>query len=141
MKQRKFRVFAPLSPADRARLLLLVRPRFENVFCFGVTYAYGVSENYPFPDSEAELVLDGHHVGSGHEALTGLLRQGAGVPARWRPDGKIIHVTLSTVYGVPPVRAGEIEPYAIMPIRPISCRVRLARSFAEVYRPVRADAA
>ena len=134
MKHSKFRVFGNISEAQRKLLLRMVSPAFENIFCLAVTYAYGVTDDYPFPSGDVELVLDGYHRGYGCDALTGYLRSGIGIPLRRRPDGKIFHVTLSAMDGIAPASAGDIDADLIRPIEPITLSVRLERGYPVRYQ-------
>ena len=105
---------------------------FADVWIRSLTWRYNPPEDFTFPTGDLELVLDGHHLGDGHEALTGSLD---GV--RFRPDGKMIHIALSTRPGVPPVAAGDIDPMRITPITPLKLTVRLEKRVARQSKPDR----
>ena len=97
------------------------------MFCFGVTRAYGVPKDFLYPTKPLQLFLHGIHTGTGAEALVGELSDPANPNAIWseRPDGKTVHITLSTAHGIPPARAGEIDDTLIQPIKPSFWTVQL----------------
>ena len=104
-------------------------------------WAYNIPNDFEYPRQELELTITGHHIGDGHEALVGLLSdrtEGSSFePCDTRPDGKLVHITLSTAEGVPPAAAGSIDPDAIIAVAPVSLTVRLHKRGASRIQPTR----
>ena len=98
-------VSGSLSNDQRALMLRRFFPRFDNVFCVQITWAYNVPQDFDYPRQMLDVTFTGHHIGDGHEALVGRLSDPGdpGFETMFRPDGKPIHLTLATAPGVPPV--------------------------------------
>jgi hypothetical protein len=142
MPNTKRTVSASLSNDQRGLLLRQFYPRFDDVFCVQVTWAYDVPQDFEFPRQLLDLTISGHHIGDGHEALVGRLtdpgdptRFPAGPLGMFRPDGKPIHLTLSTLPGIPPARAGEIELRNVLAVNPVRLRIRFHNRFASRITP------
>ena len=103
MNQLHSRICADVSSSTRAQLLRMFPPRFSQVFCKSVTWAYRVTDEFEFSPLAADIKVYGHHQTDEHEAL--LVDLGG---HRLRPDGKRLFLTLSTAHGVEPAKAGEI---------------------------------
>jgi hypothetical protein len=130
-------VSGSLSNGQRDLILRRFYPRFDNVFCVQITWAYNVPQDFDYPRQMLDLTLTGHHIGDGHEALVGRLTDPGEVTSfpggplgMLRPDGKLVHITLSTADGIPPARASEIEMRDVAPVDPVILRVRFYNRFA-----------
>jgi hypothetical protein len=109
---------ADLNPQQRSQLLAAVPPRYHNVYCRHLVWAYGVSEDFVYPkDEPVEFTIAGHHVGPVHEALVGYVRVGDDFHSH-KPNGEAWHITLSTCDGVPPKEAGNISAGSVRVISP-----------------------
>jgi hypothetical protein len=135
-------VSGSLSNDQRALLLRQFYPKFDQVYCVQVTWAYNVPEDFDFPRQLLNLTISGHHVGDGHEALVARLtdpgdqsRFPAGPLGLIRPDGKPLHLTLSTASGIPPARAGDIDLGKVLAVKPVSLRIRFHNRFASRITP------
>lgn len=135
-------VSAVLAPHQRAEILSRVTPAFTQVYCMQFTWAYRVSPGFGFPSGEIELSLDGIYRGDDADVLIGSIKgaaltNGPAYHLRHRPDGKLVHVTLSTRPGTPPAAslAGMPERPAWQTIAPIVLNIRLARRNATTLRP------
>jgi len=130
-------VSAVLTPHQRAEILSRVTPAFTQVYCMQFTWAYRVSLGFGFPRGEIELGLDGIYRGDDADVLIGWVNNGPVRHQRHRPDGKLVHVTLSTRPGTPPAAslAGMPERPAWQTIAPIVLNIRLARRNATTLRP------
>lgn len=122
MSKHLWRIAATVPASTRSLLLRLFPPFYEAVYCDTITWAYKVPEEYPFnPDHQTCLVV-GLARTEATEALVCLL----GGAAR-RPDGKPVHITLSTRLGVERAQAGLIHPDLVRPCDPVSFKIRLQR--------------
>ena len=132
MRPSKLCISATLSQGQRAILLKLSAPKFDQVYCHHVMWHYNCPPDAPFREGPVKLLLTGIHRGETHEAFVGSL-DGA-----WEtPDGRRVHVTLSTAPGTPPVTAGEIDPAKVEPIEPIELLVSLIKRHPTKLRPDR----
>lgn len=103
MTQKHWRVSADVPQATRAQLLRMFTPKFGQVFCKSMTWAYRVTDEFEFPTQVVDAKVYGIHQADRHEAL--LVGLGGDL---LRPDGKRLFLTLSTDQGVEPVEAGNI---------------------------------
>jgi hypothetical protein len=114
MSSNLYRVGYDLTQDVRDSLLRTFRPRHALVYCRNITWIYGCSADFEdFPKQPMACVIVGHHIGPDHEALVITLDDQA-----TRPDGKLHHITLSVAPGVPPARAGEIDPAFVVDVEP-----------------------
>lgn len=137
MTNRVMRVSAQLSAGQRALLLRHFNPKHVNVWCRQLTWAYRVSDEARFPVGNLELTIDGLHEGPGHECLTGSLHGGGLLHERFRPDGRPVHITLSTADGIPPAEASRINLAAIRKVDPVKLTLQLRRGPATQLTPER----
>lgn len=134
-------VSAILTPEQRTLVLNRFTPFFEDVFAFHMTWAYRVTEEFTFPRHPIVLVLDGYHLNECTDAATGYVASEAANlwTERVRPDGTIVHVTLSTRPGTPPRDAGLIRPQLIKRVEPLRLSITLVRRHATTLRPERRE--
>ena len=126
MKRQHHIALANLDQEDRQKILSVFLPKFSNVYCFGIVWAYKVHSEYDRPLGRVRFRIYGRHTGNGHEALVGeLIGQDTGKgfaeigPVQTRPDGLYLRITLSTDDGVAPGFAGDIDPLCIEACEPI----------------------
>jgi hypothetical protein len=104
MSNRFWRIGAKVPASVRARLLEAWPARFPLVYCDSITWAYKVDDAFEFPQGPLTCVVTGRHEGVDGEAFVVTL---AGQDTR--PDGKRLHITLSTAEGVQRATAGNIQ--------------------------------
>lgn len=142
MANNKLSVTAILLDSQRKELLGRIAPKFENVYALGFTWAYNVPLSVEYPMGELTLIIDEVQTDAlrGVQVATGTISDGETMWQR-RPDGRRIHITLSTKDGVPPAEAGRLEPGdgTTTPIEPITLTVYLARRTSTKQRPDRND--
>lgn len=136
-------VSAVISPKQRLLVLEKFTPRYTNVYAFHLTWAYRVTPEFEFPRGEIALVLDGYHCGDGADAATGYLHDGNTLfTERVRPDGGLVHVTLSASDGTEPRAAGNIRLKDIVRLGdPLRLQVALVRRHATKLTPERRELA
>ena len=125
MSTRFWRIGAKVPADVRARLIEAYPPRFPDVFCDSITWAYRVEEDYSFSTEVQECIVIGHHRAETHDALQLLLSN-----RPYRPDGKLLHITMSTAPGVQRAQTGDFRPEEVILIpqdQRIAFPVRLER--------------
>jgi hypothetical protein len=130
MANKKLRVYAQVPGKTRDLLLRMVKPTLAQVFCQGLTYAYGVTSETSYPTAPVKVLIVGIHRTKRHEALVCSLHGDT-----QRPDGKLFHITLATAPGVPPAEAGDINMADVEPISPITLDLQFKIEHARVTRP------
>lgn len=123
MSSNKNVVSALIVPDQRTTILSSVQPAFDNVFALVFTWAYGVKKDAPFPIRGMRLTLDRVQTDPirGVQIALGHVTDGE---TTWhqRPDGRPVHVTISTKIGVPPSEGGLMQPGdgVTTPIEPVT---------------------
>ena len=120
-------VSASLSNGQRAQLLRRFTPTFANVFCMQVTWSYNVPQDCDFPKGPLDLTVYARHIGADTDCLLARIKPAGAIDSGTgdqRPDGKWLHITLSTRPGIPPARAGEIGMQDVELIDPIELRIQ-----------------
>jgi hypothetical protein len=129
MANKVLMVRADLNEQQRSMLLSAFPPRYPNVYCRHMVWAYGVPEDFVYPkDEPVTFTVTGRHLGHGHEALVGVASfDGDGDEAitRQANNDKLLHITLSTDDGIAPVKGGEIEPAGMIAFNPVPVPLRL----------------
>ena len=134
MPNNVFLVLANFSVDQRAELLQRCPPRFVNVWCRHLVWAYKVPEDFAWPkERPLKLTITAEHQGEGHHALIGHIdidghtydRQQLGEePRKW------LHITMSTDDGVPVMAAGEIDLHAVYGVEQFELDVTLTKDNA-----------
>jgi len=107
-------VRADLDDRQRSLLLSAFPPRYPNVYCRQLVWAYGVPEDFEFPKEPVTFHIFAHHIGEGHEALVGAVYDADDIGRSFQANnGRRLHITLSAADGVPPARGGEIDVNAV----------------------------
>jgi hypothetical protein len=113
MPTQRFCVELPIPASLRETLLGLFPPAFPDVYCRHVTLAYGVPQDHLVDDREREVLCYAYHRDDYTDAILVLVDGRQYQPDRpgdkWR---RPFHITLSTVAGVSPVKAGFVRDTA-----------------------------
>lgn len=130
MKSSVWRVSADVTAFVRSGLLARHPPRLQRIYLQSITWAYGVADDFPFDPAMTDCVLYGIHRCDRHEAF--LVSLGG---KSYRPDGSLLHLTLSTASGVRPAEAGQIDPGAVERISPelFGTQLKLQPIFVQGY--------
>ncbi len=123
MKQRRWRIAMDVPAGIRAALLERFKPRFTQAYCWSVTWAYDVAEDYPFDPEPQTCTIYGLHTSTSFQSFA--VRLG---PNTLQPSGRVLHIVYTTMPGVAPAHAGLFEPNEARPIDdPLTFTERLRR--------------
>lgn len=130
MSKDKNTVSFVLPTALRDLILRSFVVQYPDVWCYQLTWEYGVPKTAIFPRGDLECVIYGRHFGDGHEAL--LVTLGG---QRVGPDGRVLCIPLSTKRGMRPGQAKQISDSCIRPVDRMTFLAQLRISRAWVQEP------
>lgn len=123
MSSKKNVITAIITDAQRAAILSAAPAEFANVFALVFTWEYGVRNDAPFQIGGLQLTLDRVQTDPirGVQIALGHITDGTTTWHR-RPDGRPVHVTISTKQGVPPSEGKLLLPSdgVTTPIEPVT---------------------
>ena len=123
MSSNKNVISAIITDEQRASILGAAPAEFPNVFALVFTWEYGVRNDAPFQIGGLQLTLDRVQTDPirGVQIALGHITDGTTTWHR-RPDGRPVHVTISTKQGVPPSEGGLLLPTdgTTTPIDPVT---------------------
>lgn len=133
-------VHVNLSPEQREDLLDRFPPRFVNVYCRHLMWAYRVPDDFTWPTGAVDLTITGYYLGQGYDTLVATVRDADGTEYTHQQTGqpaKLLHITHSTAEGMPPLAGGEIDADMIDAVTPFTLRIALVAGHARRLFPER----
>jgi hypothetical protein len=131
MANQVFMIHALLDDSQRSQLLDAFPPRFPNIYCRHLVWAYGIPDDFVWPENQPlALTVIGHHVGDGHEALVCSVASDGQTVMMQALGNKLLHIGLSTADRVPPSAGGDIDPDKVHDVDPISLDITLIKGHA-----------